>query len=108
MTDERPKREQAWPSTRVFHREGIQMTALPVRIGIIGAGGIITSRHLPGFAKVDDCQAGGQLRDRHRHHAAQGNGLRHGESAAGARPALLRRGLHGSEVTKVGRERRIR
>jgi predicted dehydrogenase len=28
----------------------------PIRIGIIGAGGIVTSRHLPGFAKVEDCQ----------------------------------------------------
>jgi predicted dehydrogenase len=28
----------------------------PIRIGIIGAGGIVTSRHLPGFAKIEDCQ----------------------------------------------------
>lgn len=28
----------------------------PIRIGIIGAGGIVKSRHLPGFAKVPDCQ----------------------------------------------------
>lgn len=28
----------------------------PIRIGIIGAGGIVTSRHLPGFARVEDCQ----------------------------------------------------
>jgi len=28
----------------------------PIRIGIIGAGGIVKSRHLPGFAKIDDCQ----------------------------------------------------
>ncbi|HVQ74438.1 MAG TPA: Gfo/Idh/MocA family oxidoreductase [Candidatus Binatia bacterium] len=27
----------------------------PIRIGIIGAGGIVTSRHLPGFAKIPDC-----------------------------------------------------
>ena len=32
------------------------MTALPVRIGIIGAGGIVKSRHLPGFARIEDCQ----------------------------------------------------
>ena len=29
---------------------------LPIRIGIIGAGGIVKQRHLPGFAKVDDCE----------------------------------------------------
>jgi len=32
------------------------MSQLPIRIGIIGAGGIVKSRHLPGFAKVEDCQ----------------------------------------------------
>jgi predicted dehydrogenase len=32
------------------------MSATPIRIGIIGAGGIVKSRHLPGFAKIDDCQ----------------------------------------------------
>jgi len=32
------------------------MASLPVRIGIIGAGGIVKSRHLPGFAKIEDCQ----------------------------------------------------
>ncbi|HUG38193.1 MAG TPA: Gfo/Idh/MocA family oxidoreductase [Candidatus Limnocylindrales bacterium] len=32
------------------------MANIPVRIGIIGAGGIVKSRHLPGFAKIDDCQ----------------------------------------------------
>jgi len=28
----------------------------PIRIGIIGAGGIVKTRHLPGFAKIEDCQ----------------------------------------------------
>ncbi len=28
----------------------------PIRIGIIGAGGIVKTRHLPGLAKIDDCQ----------------------------------------------------
>ena len=27
----------------------------PIRLGIVGAGGIVKSRHLPGFAKVEDC-----------------------------------------------------
>jgi predicted dehydrogenase len=31
------------------------MSPLPLRIGIVGAGGIVQSRHLPGFAKVPDC-----------------------------------------------------
>jgi predicted dehydrogenase len=29
---------------------------VPLRLGIIGAGGIVTSRHLPGFARIPDCQ----------------------------------------------------
>lgn len=32
------------------------MAHIPIRIGIIGAGGIVKSRHLPGFAKIEDCQ----------------------------------------------------
>jgi len=32
------------------------MSQTPVRIGIIGAGGIVRTRHLPGFAKIADCQ----------------------------------------------------
>jgi predicted dehydrogenase len=32
------------------------MSRTPIRIGIIGAGGIVKQRHLPGFAKVEDCQ----------------------------------------------------
>ncbi len=32
------------------------MATRPLRIGIIGAGGIVTSRHLPGFAKIEDCR----------------------------------------------------
>ena len=32
------------------------MSQTPIRIGIIGAGGIVKTRHLPGLAKVDDCQ----------------------------------------------------
>ncbi len=32
------------------------MSAIPLRIGIIGAGGIVKSRHLPGFAKIENCQ----------------------------------------------------
>jgi len=27
-----------------------------IRLGIIGAGGIVTSRHLPGFARIEDCR----------------------------------------------------
>lgn len=29
---------------------------IPIRLGIVGAGGIVKSRHLPGFAKVPDCE----------------------------------------------------
>jgi predicted dehydrogenase len=29
----------------------------PIRLGIIGAGNIVKTRHLPGFAKVEDCSA---------------------------------------------------
>jgi predicted dehydrogenase len=29
---------------------------VPIRIGIIGAGDIVRRRHLPGFAKIPDCQ----------------------------------------------------
>src|SRR5262245_65729954 len=32
------------------------MADMPIRIAIIGAGGIVKTRHLPGFAKVEDCQ----------------------------------------------------
>ena len=32
------------------------MGTQPIRIGIIGAGGIVTSRHLPGFGKIVDCE----------------------------------------------------
>jgi len=32
------------------------MAAIPIRIGIIGAGGIFKRRHFPGLAKIDDCQ----------------------------------------------------
>ena len=32
------------------------MSDLPIRIGIIGAGGIVKSRHLPGFEKIEDCE----------------------------------------------------
>ena len=32
------------------------MSQTPIRIGIIGAGGIVKTRHLPGLAKVEDCQ----------------------------------------------------
>ncbi|HUJ73313.1 MAG TPA: Gfo/Idh/MocA family oxidoreductase, partial [bacterium] len=32
------------------------MTTLPIRIGIIGAGNIVKTRHLPGFQKQEDCQ----------------------------------------------------
>jgi len=28
----------------------------PIRLGIIGAGNIVKTRHLPGFAKVEDCK----------------------------------------------------
>ena len=27
-----------------------------IRIGIIGAGGIVKQRHLPGFREIADCQ----------------------------------------------------
>ena len=32
------------------------MAHVPIRIGIIGAGGIVKSRHLPGFAAIEDCR----------------------------------------------------
>jgi predicted dehydrogenase len=32
------------------------MPATPIRIGIIGAGGIVKSRHLPGFKRIEDCR----------------------------------------------------
>jgi predicted dehydrogenase len=32
------------------------MADMPIRIGIVGAGGIVKTRHLPGFAKIEDCQ----------------------------------------------------
>jgi predicted dehydrogenase len=32
------------------------MSNVPIRIGIIGAGGIVKNRHLPGFSKIEDCQ----------------------------------------------------
>jgi predicted dehydrogenase len=32
------------------------MSSVPIRIGIIGAGNIVKTRHLPGFAKLDDVQ----------------------------------------------------
>jgi predicted dehydrogenase len=32
------------------------MADMPIRLGIIGAGGIVKTRHLPGFAKIEDCQ----------------------------------------------------
>ena len=32
------------------------MSQIPIRIGIIGAGGIVKQRHLPGLAKIDGCQ----------------------------------------------------
>jgi predicted dehydrogenase len=32
------------------------MADKPIRLGIIGAGGIVKTRHLPGFAKIEDCQ----------------------------------------------------
>ena len=28
---------------------------IPIRLGIIGAGNIVKNRHLPGFAKLEDC-----------------------------------------------------
>lgn len=32
------------------------MSDIPIRIGIIGAGGIVKRRHLPGFAAIEDCE----------------------------------------------------
>lgn len=32
------------------------MSGIPIRIGIIGAGGIVKRRHLPGFAQIEDCE----------------------------------------------------
>ncbi|MBI4083553.1 MAG: Gfo/Idh/MocA family oxidoreductase [Candidatus Lambdaproteobacteria bacterium] len=32
------------------------MAQVPIRIGIIGAGGIVKTKHLPGFSKIDDCK----------------------------------------------------
>ena len=32
--------------------------AKPIRIGIIGAGGIFRSRHFPGLAKIQDTEVG--------------------------------------------------
>lgn len=38
------------PPTRSEER----MSQLPIRIGIVGAGNIVKTRHLPGFAREDD------------------------------------------------------
>jgi len=32
------------------------MSTIPLRIGVVGAGGICKSAHFPGFAKIPDCQ----------------------------------------------------
>jgi len=36
------------------NRSEERMSQLPIRIGIVGAGNIVKTRHLPGFAKEDD------------------------------------------------------
>ena len=32
------------------------MSQEPIRVGLIGAGGNVRSRHIPGFRGVEDCE----------------------------------------------------